>query len=313
MASVAEAAVELAVEVAGLRKSYGAVPAVQGVSFAIPRGEVFGLLGPNGAGKTSTIEILEGLRRPDAGTVRVCGLEPARDSAELKERIGAQLQATVLPDKIRVEEALALFATFYRRPLPVRQLLERFGLLEKRRAYFDRLSGGQKQRLALALALVNNPRLVLLDEPTAGLDAMARREIYGLIESLRAERRTVLLTTHYIEEAERLCDRVAVMRAGRIVALGAPRELVHASGRETRLEARIEPPLDAALLAALPGVIACSERDGRWLLQARAVAPAVVGLVRLLDREGARLEELRISQPTLEDAFLDLAGESGDN
>lgn len=304
------AAAEVAVSVRDLRKNYGALEAVRGVTFEIRRGEVFGLLGPNGAGKTSTIEILEGLRPPDSGEARVCGLNPAREPLALKERIGAQLQATLLPDKIRVEEALRLFAGFYRCALSPADLLSRFGLLEKRRSYFDRLSGGQKQRLALALALVNDPEVVLLDEPTTGLDAMARREMYDLIEGLRADRRTVLLTTHYIEEAERLCDRVAVMGRGRIVALGPPRELVARSGLETCLEfrlARALAPADlAAGLADPGGAVDCALADGLYRLRARAVAPAVTALVRHLDRLGVELLDLRVSQPTLEDAFLRL-------
>src|ERR1035441_3026263 len=173
------------VRVEGLQKRYGDLEALRGITFEIKSGEVFGLLGPNGAGKTTTIEILEGLRQPDSGTVMVCGMDPGREQTALKQRIGAQLQATVLPDKIRVEEALALFSSFYRQPVPVEMLLEQFGLREKRRAFFEKLSGGQKQRLALALAMVNNPELVLLDEPTAGLDAQLRRDIYALIESFR--------------------------------------------------------------------------------------------------------------------------------
>src|SRR5215469_4625434 len=241
------------VQVQDLRKSYEGVEAVRGVSFEIHPGEVFGLLGPNGAGKTSTIEILEGLRVPDAGTVRVCGLEPSREGQKLKQRIGAQLQNTILPDKMRVEEALKLFSGFYPRTESIDQLLERFGLAEKRRAFYETLSGGQKQRLALALALVNGPELVLLAEPTAGLDAMVRRDIYALIEELRAENRTVLLTTHYIEEAERLCDRVAIVDHGEVVALGTPRELVRRSGSGTRLEVRTEKPVAAAELRRLEG------------------------------------------------------------
>src|SRR5574337_504129 len=232
----------LVVSVQDLRKRYGSVEALRGISFEIHRGEVFGLLGPNGAGKTTTIEILEGLRHSDEGTVRVCGLDPARERRELKQRIGAQLQATVLADKIRVEEALALFASFYERTAPLEMLLERFGLAEKRRAFFEHLSGGQKQRLALALALVNNPELVLLDEPTVGLDAMLRRDIHALIGKMREEGRTILLTTHYIEEAEKLCSRVAIIDHGRVVALGTPRDLVRASGQGTRLEVHLAKP-----------------------------------------------------------------------
>src|SRR5208282_4443135 len=180
------------VRVEGLRKRYGDLEALRGISFEIKVGEVFGLLGPNGAGKTTTIEILEGLRQPDGGTVTVCGMNPGREQSALKERIGAQLQATVLPDKIRVEEALALFASFYQEPAPIGLLLEQFGLADKRRTFFENLSGGQKQRLALALAVVNNPELILLDEPTVGLDAQLRRDIYALIERFREERRTTL-------------------------------------------------------------------------------------------------------------------------
>ena len=298
------------VQVSGLRKNYGDVEAIRGISFEIREGEVFGLLGPNGAGKTSTIEILEGLRQPDAGTVRVCGLEPARESQQLKQRIGAQLQNTVLPDKITVEEALRLFASFYDRTMAVDQLMERFGLMEKRRAHYETLSGGQKQRLALALALVNTPELVLLDEPTAGLDAMVRRDIYDLIEQLRAEHRTVLLTTHYIEEAERLCDRVAIVDHGQIVALGTPRELVQKSGEGARIEVRLEKAAPLERLRALDAVLDCAERDGAYFLRVDPVAKAVVALVRLLEAEANTLVDLHITRPSLEDVFVEMTGRS---
>jgi ABC-2 type transport system ATP-binding protein len=296
------------VRVADLRKSYGPVEAVRGVSFEIHRGEVFGLLGPNGAGKTTTIEILEGLRQPDGGTVEVCGYDPARESALLKQRIGAQLQSTVLPDKIEVEEALRLFASFYQCALSVEDLLSRFGLTEKRKAYFDTLSGGQKQRLALALALVNDPELVLLDEPTAGLDAMVRRDIYALIEQLRGEQRTVLLTTHYIEEAERLANRVAIVDQGRLIALGTPRDLVQRSGEGTRMEVRLEKPVPAERLRALEAVLDCAERDGTYVLRVQPVAKAAVALVHLLEAEGNELLDLHISRPSLEDVFVEMTG-----
>jgi len=298
------------VQVDGLRKNYGDIEAIRGISFEIREGEVFGLLGPNGAGKTSTIEILEGLRHPDAGTVRVCGLEPARESQQLKQRIGAQLQNTVLPDKITVEEALRLFASFYDRTMAIDQLMERFGLAEKRSAYYETLSGGQKQRLALALALVNTPELVLLDEPTAGLDAMVRRDIYALIEQLRAEHRTVLLTTHYIEEAERLCDRVAIVDHGQIVALGTPRELVRKSGEGARIEVRLEKTIPIERLRAVDAVLDCAERDGAYLLRVDPVARAVVALVRLLEAEGNTLVDLHITRPSLEDVFVEITGRS---
>jgi ABC-2 type transport system ATP-binding protein len=296
------------VRVRDLRKRYAKVEAVRGVSFDIHQGEVFGLLGPNGAGKTTTIEILEGLRQADGGAVQVCGLDPARESAELKEKIGAQLQATVLPDKIRVEEAMRLFASFYRRHAPIDDLLTRFGLAEKRHTFFEHLSGGQKQRLALAMALLNRPELVLLDEPTVGLDAQLRREILDLIERLRADGATVLLTTHYIEEAERLCDRVAIMDRGQLVALGTPHELVSRSSHGTRLEARLAAPADPAQLQQLDAVHDCEEADGLYLLHVSSVAKALVGLIRHLESSGNTLLDLHIAQPSLEDVFVELTG-----
>ncbi len=226
----------------------------------------------------------------------------------LKERIGAQLQATVLPDKIRVEEALELFASFYRQSASIEMLLERFGLAEKRRAFFEKLSGGQKQRLALALALVNNPELVLLDEPTVGLDAQLRRDIYALIEQFRDEGRTTLLTTHYIEEAERLCDRVAILDHGQVIAMGTPRELVHSSGKGTRLEVRLAKPVLPDRLKQLDAVVDCREVEGRYFLHAQPPAPAVAALVRFLEAEGNALLDLHIAQPTLEDVFVEMTG-----
>jgi len=298
----------IVVEATGLRKNYGSVEALRGVSFEIRTGEVFGLLGPNGAGKTTTIEILEGLRQPDGGSVRVCGLDPTRESGELKQRIGAQLQATVLPDKIRVAEAMRLFAGFYRRPASIEKLMERFGLTEKRRALYETLSGGQKQRLALALALVNDPELVLMDEPTVGLDVQLRRDIYGMVEAFRSEGRTVLLTTHYIEEAERLCDRVAIVDHGQVVALGTPRDLVTRSNRGSRLEVRVAKPLDTAELRTLEAVLDCRESEGTYFLQAQPIAKAVVALIRLLEAESNELLDLHVSQPTLEDVFVEMTG-----
>src|SRR5262249_46228484 len=198
-------------QVENLVKRYDDVEAVRGVSFSVQEGEVFGLLGPNGAGKTSTVEVMEGLRVPDGGTISVCGLDPQKNSIALKNEIGATLQATSLPDKLRVGEAIRLFAGFYKRTRNVDDLLRRFGLEEKRRAFYNQLSGGQKQRLALAMALVNDPRVLFLDEPTAGLDPQVRREIYDIIEELKREKKTIVLTTHYIEEAESLCDPGAIV------------------------------------------------------------------------------------------------------
>jgi ABC-2 type transport system ATP-binding protein len=296
------------VQVANVHKRYDDVQALRGISFEIKQGEVFGLLGPNGAGKTTTIEILVGLRQPDQGAVRVCGLDPARESNELKQRIGAALQATVLQDKMTVEEALWLFGSFYKKKLPTDSLLESFGLAEKRHAHFDKLSGGQKQRLALALALVNDPELVLLDEPTVGLDAMLRRDIYALIERFRSEGRTVLLTTHYIEEAERLCDHVAIIDHGLVVAMGTPRELVSRSGEGTRLEVRLAKPVDAQKLKAIDAVVDCRETDGIYMLHAQPATQALVGLIHFLETDNNALLDLHIAQPSLEDVFVEMTG-----
>jgi ABC-2 type transport system ATP-binding protein len=296
------------VRVENLRKRYGNLEALRGITFEIKAGEVFGLLGPNGAGKTSTIEILEGLRQADSGTVSVCGMDPAREQTALKERIGAQLQNTVLPDKIRVEEALALYASFYREPASIELLMDRFGLREKRRAFFEKLSGGQKQRLALALSMVNNPELVLLDEPTVGLDAQLRRDIYDLIERFREEKRTTLLTTHYIEEAERLCDRVAIIDRGQVIAMGTPRELIQKSGKGARIEASFTRPVPTERLRQLEAVVDCCEVDGKYLIHAQPTAVAVAALVRFLEAEGNSLLDLHIAQPTLEDVFVEMTG-----
>src|SRR3984893_11437718 len=233
---------EPVIQVENLVKRYGDVEALRGVSFSVSEGEVFGLIGPNGAGKTTTVEILEGLRTPDGGRVSVCGLDPQRDSSALKHEIGAALQSTSLPDKLRVMEALRLFASFYKRRRNPEELLKRFGLEEKRNTIYSQLSGGQKQRLALAMALVNDPKVLFFDEPTAGLDPQVRREIYDIIEELRREKKTIVMTTHYIEEAERLCDRVAIVDHGTVIALGTPRELKERSGDKTRLEVRLSKP-----------------------------------------------------------------------
>ena len=296
------------VSVRDLRKHYADIEALRGISFDILKGEVFGLLGPNGAGKTTTIEIIEGLRQADSGSVSVCSLDPASQSAALKERIGAQLQSTVLHDKMRVDEALNLFASFYRHSVSVPLLLEHFGLVEKRHAFFEHLSGGQKQRLALALALVNDPELVLLDEPTVGLDPQLRRDIYALVEHFREEGRTVLLTTHYIEEAERLCDRVAIMDRGRLVALGTPRELIAISGQRTRIEVRLAKPAAIDHLKLVEGVIDCHEAENVYVLHVQSAATAISPLIRYLESEGKIMVDLHIAQPSLEDVFLEMTG-----
>ncbi|PYU12133.1 MAG: ABC transporter ATP-binding protein [Acidobacteria bacterium] len=296
------------VQVENLVKRYGDVEAVRGVSFEVHQGEVFGLLGPNGAGKTTTVEILEGLRTPDSGRVTVCGLDPQRSGFSFKQEIGAVLQSTALPDKLRVGEALNLFASFYSRQRDPADLLRRFGLEEKRNAFYGQLSGGQKQRLALALALVNEPRVLFLDEPTAGLDPQVRREIYDIIEELRREKKTILLTTHYIEEAERLCDRVAIIDHGRVIALGTPRELKQRSAGTTRIEVRLARPESDGALCQLEGVTDCREIEGRYVLHSTRPPQTIVALVKHLEAQGNELSSLEISAPSLEDVFLELTG-----
>jgi ABC-2 type transport system ATP-binding protein len=299
---------EFIVQVEHLVKNYGPVEALRGISFEIEEGEVFGLLGPNGAGKTTTVEILEGLRRPDSGRARVCGLDPQTSGKKFKQCVGGALQSTSLPDKIRVEEALRLFAGFYPHPRDPRDLLRRLDLEDKRRAFYSELSGGQKQRLALALGLVNDPRVLFLDEPTAGLDPQVRREIYSIIEQLRAERKTILLTTHYIEETERLCDRVAIIDHGLLIALGTPRELKQRSAGTTRIELRLAREEADGALGQLDAVVDCREFEGTYVLHSTHVPQTVVALVKHLEARGNELVSLEIASPSLEDVFIELTG-----
>jgi ABC-2 type transport system ATP-binding protein len=295
-------------QVENLVKHYGDVEAVRGLSFSVAEGEVFGLLGPNGAGKTSTIEIMEGLRAATSGRVSVCGFDPQKNPTELKHEIGAALQSTSLPDKIRVSEAISLFASFYKRGRRVDELLQRFGLEEKRNAFYSQLSGGQKQRLALAMALVNDPKVLFFDEPTAGLDPQVRREIYDIIEELKREKKTIVLTTHYIEEAERLCDRVGIVDHGKLIALGTARELKGRSANTTRVEVRLAKPMAVGELKNLEGVVDAREVDGAYVLHCPRSAPAIVALVKRLEAEVNELVSLEIATPSLEDVFIELTG-----
>lgn len=299
-----------AISVEGLRKSYGSFEAVRGIDFEVAQGEVFGLLGPNGAGKTTTVEILEGLRERTAGQVRVLGYDPGVQVRELKDRIGVSLQATNLQDKIKVSEALELFSAFYSHTVDRNKLLDRLKLTEKKNSYYGKLSGGQKQRVAFALALINDPQVLFLDEPTTGLDPQVRLEIHGLIEELRDAKRTILLTTHYIEEAERLCDRVAIIDEGRIIALGTPREIQAQTLGQTRIEIICDRPIPMDLLppsiAAEKPVVAS---DGRQLtIHASNPARSIVELVKWIDQNGLGLEDIQMKRPTLEDVFIELTG-----
>src|SRR5215468_9665422 len=298
--------------VRNLTKRYGDLTAVAGVSFDVRRGEVFGLLGPNGAGKTTTVEIVEGLRSRDGGEVTVCGFDPADNANEVKKRIGVALQATALPDKIEVREALTFFASLY--PMrkesraDVDRLLQTVSLEEKAKNRFDKLSGGQQQRLAVALALVNNPEVVILDEPTTGLDAQARRELHGVIERLKDESKTVILTTHYIEEAERLCDRVAIIDHGRVIATGTPRELIARSSGQSRIELRTAEPVELAALRLIPFIESVTESGGAYALRSSDAPRALIELVKWMETGRHELVDLHITRPTLEDTFIELTG-----
>jgi ABC-2 type transport system ATP-binding protein len=302
----------VAVTVKDLTKNYGAFPAVKGIDFEIHTGEVFGLLGPNGAGKTTTVEILEGLRSRSGGDVTVLGIDPARDSRRLKDRIGVCLQATRLADKITVSEAIRLFASLYSRQVDGDVLLKRLQLWEKRSSLYSKLSGGQKQRLALALALVNDPQILFLDEPSTGLDPQVRHEIHQLVQEWRAERRTILLTTHYIEEAERLCDRVAIIDEGRIIAMGTPEEVQSRAGGTSHIEIRVSPPLPEGRTPALNDADhfeVSADRHG-VTVSARYPARALVELIKWVDQEGLELTDVQLRRPTLEDVFIELTGKS---
>jgi ABC-2 type transport system ATP-binding protein len=299
---------EAVVIVRDLSKSYGEIRAVDGLSFEVRRGEVFGLLGPNGAGKTTAVEIIEGLRRADEGEVRVCGFDPVEQADEVKQRLGASMQATALPDRIKVREALRLFAGFYRWRAGVDELLALISLREKADEQFCKLSGGQQQRLAVALALVNDPQVVILDEPTAGLDPQARRELHGVIERLRGRGRAVVLATHYIEEAEKLCDRVAIIDRGRVLALDAPRRIVAQRNGYSRIEFSVAEPLAPAALRGLPYVENVSESADAYSLRTTDAPRTVVELIKWLEAERRELLDLRIVRPTLEDVFIELTG-----
>jgi ABC-2 type transport system ATP-binding protein len=300
---------EQVIQVSGLHKAYGDFEAVRGIDFDVHEGEIFGLLGPNGAGKTTTVEILEGLRARSKGQVRVLGFDPEVSKRSLKDRIGVCLQATNLPDKLRVHEALDWFAAFYSHQADCNKLLQRLQLWEKRNEFYSKLSGGQKQRVALALALVNEPNLVFLDEPTTGLDPQVRLEIHTLIEELKAAKRTILLTTHYIEEAERLCDRVAIIDQGKIVALGSPRELQERVFGQSRIEVTTAQPM-LGDLPAFEAVAKYSLSDDFKTLVVHSTRPArtLPDLIKWIDQRGLELEDIHLKRPTLEDVFIELTG-----
>jgi ABC-2 type transport system ATP-binding protein len=301
---------DFAIHCRGLVKRYGDLTAVAGLDLEVRRGQCFGMLGPNGAGKTTTIEVLQGLLGPDEGDVQILGRTWRTHEHELRQRMGSQLQETKLPEKLTVEEVVRLFRSFYRRGKAIDEVLESVGLVEKRRAWVSKLSGGQRQRLAVACALVSNPELLFLDEPTTGLDPQARRQMWAIIEAFRREGGTVLLTTHYMEEAQQLCDDLAVVDHGKVIARGSPQELIASLGAEHVIEfvlvAGAAVPDDEYL--DLPGVTAVAHDDGKTRLTATHVHRVVPALMHLLARRGAVLDELTTHHATLEDVFLNLTG-----
>jgi ABC-2 type transport system ATP-binding protein len=294
------------IEVDGLVKRYDGVAVVDGISFAVERGEIFAILGPNGAGKTTTVESIAGLRRPDAGRISVLGLDPGGDVAELRKKVGIQLQESQLPGRIEVWEALDVYASFYERPADWSELIERLGLADKRNTRYAKLSGGQKQRLSIALALVGRPEIAILDELTTGLDPQARRDTWAVIEELRGSGVTILLVTHFMEEAERLADRVALIDSGKVVALDTPAGLVATADDEQRIRFRPSGPVDEEGLAALPEVKGVSRMGDQLVVT--GTGNVLHALTSHLARNQVIAQELRVDQVTLDDAFVALTG-----
>jgi ABC-2 type transport system ATP-binding protein len=299
------------IEVESLVKRYGDLLAVDDVTFSVEEGEIFGILGPNGAGKTTTVESIAGLRKPDSGKITVLGLDPRRDGAEIKQRLGVQLQESQLPDRIKVWEALDLYSSFYRSPAHWPDLIETLGLAEKRNSTYSKLSGGQKQRLSIALALVGNPEIAILDELTTGLDPQARRDTWDLIAQLRNRGVTIVLVTHFMEEAERLADRVALIDSGRVIAVDTPAGLVARAGDEQRMRFRPSAPFDEDLLSGLDEVTDVT-RNGEQILVS-GVGNVLHAVISLLAQNQIIAEQLRVDQTTLDDAFVALTGRRIEN
>lgn len=295
------------VSVEHLRKVYGSTVAVEDVTFEVYDGEIFGIIGPNGAGKTTTVECLQGLRERDGGSVHVLGLDPGSQAQELRQHIGSQLQEASLPDRIKVSEAIDLFASFNQRPVERETLIRQWGLDDRRRVAFGDLSGGQRQRLFIALAFINDPKLVFLDELTQGLDPQARRVTWGLIRDIRAQGKTVVLVTHFMDEAEELCDRVAVIDRGRVVALDTPQNLIHGLGAPTRVRFTTN-EADLSFLDAIPEVSGI-ERDGDRV-EVEGTGPVLALVAAALVGNGIAPLDLRAERPSLEDAFIALTGRS---
>ncbi len=296
------------VEVRDLIKTYGSLLAVDGVGFNVGEGEVFGVLGPNGAGKTTTVEMIEGLREPDNGSIQVLGIDALKEPESIKELIGVQLQSTTLYARIRVGEAIDLFRGYYRKSVPTLQLLEEISLVDKIDSQVNTLSGGQKQRLALALALVNDPAVLFLDEPTTGLDPQARRNVWAMVDNLRQKGKTIILTTHYMEEAEELCRKVAIMDHGRIIALDTPDALIAGAGLEHKIEIDRAPEALRFLLREVDLPITISEDDDKTVLRTQESSQVLKHIIRIAAEHDIDLGSISVKKATLEDVFIALTG-----
>ncbi len=301
---------DMVIEVESLVKHYGAITAVDGISFQVNKGEVFGMLGPNGAGKTTTVEIIEGLRSADSGKVTVFGLDVTRGLSEIKQRIGIQLQAPSLMPLLRVEEMLDTFGGFFTHSLPVGDILDLLSLQESRKVLIKNLSGGQQQRLSVAMALVNDPEIAFLDEPTTGLDPQARRGLWSVIEGMRTRGKTVFLTTHYMEEAEHLCDRVAIIDYGRIIALGSPQDLINEYFKESAIQFELQPVPEKIILESFPGAIQVMVSDSEAIIYSNDIPATMSAVLKYVEKVDLtdKLKNLRVRESTLEDVFLKLTG-----
>ena len=299
-----------AVEIEDLSKTYGSIKAVDRISLQVDSGEVFGMLGPNGAGKTTTVEIVEGLRQADSGKVSVLGLDVARAAATVKEQIGIQLQGSSLMPLLTVDETLSLFANFYGHSLPVEELLDRLALRDSRRVLVKNLSGGQQQRLSVALAMVNDPSIAFLDEPTTGLDPQARRSLWNVIEEMRSRGKTVFLTTHYMEEAERLCDRLVIIDHGTIIASGSPESLIREQFKEKAIQFEMDPPPATETLRQFSGATNVVVDGNEVVIYSQDIPVTLSGILKFTDERNmtGQLKDLHVREATLEDVFLKLTG-----
>jgi ABC-2 type transport system ATP-binding protein len=299
---------EIVVEVKDLVKAYGDVKAVKGISFNIAKGEVFGMLGPNGAGKSTTVEIIEGLRRADSGSATVLGINISKDTRTVKERIGVQSQSPALFPDLQVKELINFFRSLYKKSVLTSQIIDLASLQESRDILFRNLSGGQQQRLSVALAFVNDPEIIVLDEPTTGLDPQARRAMWEVIENFRSSGKTVLLTTHYMEEAQRLCDRIAIMDYGKIIALSSPQQLIESNIKESAIQFKMKEYPGDQVLASLPDVTKVIKEGDDIVVYTNNIPAVIAGLLSLASQRSTELSELSVRQATLEDVFLKLTG-----